>query len=51
MCEITHCVQNFSSDDPDIGQEAEVEEDKVEDEDEQWEPSDHVGIAGTKSPK
>ena len=40
--------KNLSGDDPDVGWEAEVEEDEVENEDEQGEPTDHLGIAGTK---
>ena len=40
--------ENFSSDDPDVGREAEVEEDEVKDKDEQGEPADHIGIAGTE---
>ena len=40
--------ENLSSDDPDVGGEAEVEEDEVEDEDEQGKPADHLGIARTK---
>ena len=41
--------ENFSGDDPDVGREAEVEEDEVEDEDEQRKPTDHFGIAGTEA--
>ena len=41
--------ENLSSDDPDVGREAEVEEDEVEDEDEQGKPADHLGIAGTET--
>ena len=41
--------ENFSGDDPDVGREAEVEEDEVEDEDEQRKPTDHLGIAGTEA--
>merc|ERR1719239_579711 len=43
--------ENLSSDDPDVGREAEVEEDEVEYEDEQRKPTDHLGIAGTFSEK
>ena len=40
--------KNLSGDNPDVGREAEVEEDEVEDEDEQGKPTDHLGIAGTE---
>ena len=41
--------ENLRSDDPDVGREAKVEEDEVEDEDEQWKPADQLGIAGTEA--